>query len=256
MDQRLLEHKNIVVTGTASGMGKSMLELFSSMGASVFAHARAETQEHLAMCEKLSKDHNAEIMPIYFDLTDGNAMKEAVKYIRSTKKKIDGLVNNAGVIHNSLVQMTRMDDVRRMMEINFIAPYLLTQYISKMMVKSGGGSIVNIASAAALDGNAGKSAYGSSKAALITFTKCLAEELGNSGIRVNAICPGLTDTKMISDMYDYIYEIEVKAASLRKTAKPEDIANVASWLLSDKSSYITGQVIRVDGGITTRTKGV
>ena len=152
--------------------------------------------------------------------------------------------------------MTKMEDVRRVMETNFFAPYLLIQYISKIMVRTGGGSIVNIASTAALDGNAGKSAYGPSKAALITLTKCLAEELGDKGIRANAICPGVTDTGMIAQMHDYIYEIEKNAASLKKNGKPQDIANTAAFLLSDMSSYITGQVIRVDGGITTREKGV
>jgi 3-oxoacyl-[acyl-carrier protein] reductase len=133
---------------------------------------------------------------------------------------------------------------------------MLTQYVSKLMMRNKAGSIVNIASTAGLDGNAGKSAYGSSKAALITFTKCLAEELGGMGIRANAICPGVTDTEMISQMHDYIYEIERNATALKKNAKVGDIANVAAFLLSDVSSYITGQVMRVDGGITTRKKGV
>lgn len=256
MGRRLLEGKNIIVTGTARGMGEAMLERFSKMGASVFAHARKETVEHKALCQKISEDNNADIFPVYFDLTDENAMKEGIKYIRSTKRNIDGLVNNAGMTHNSLVQMTKMDDVRHVMETNFFAPYLLTQYISKMMVRTGGGSIVNISSTAALDGNAGKSAYGPSKAALITFTKCLAEELGNNGIRANVICPGVTETEMIAYMHDYIYEIEKNAASLKRIGKPEDIANTAAFLLSDMSSYITGQVVRVDGGITTRIKGV
>lgn len=256
MGKKILDGKNIIVTGTAKGMGLAMMELFSKLGASVFALARKETEEHLELCKKISLDNNVEIIPLYFDLTDEDGMKEAVKNIRSTKKKIDGLVNNAGITHNSLCQMTKMEDVRRVMETNFFAPYLLIQYISKIMVRTGGGSIVNIASTAALDGNAGKSAYGPSKAALITLTKCLAEELGDKGIRANAICPGVTDTGMIAQMHDYIYEIEKNAASLKKNGKPQDIANTAAFLLSDMSSYITGQVIRVDGGITTREKGV
>lgn len=256
MKQRLLEGKNILVTGTARGMGKSMLELFSSQGASVFAHARKETPEHMELCNKLAEENNVEIIPVFFDLTDAEAMRESIKKIRATKKSIDGLVNNAGITHNSLVQMTKMEDVRKVMEINFFASYMLTQHISKMMIRAGSGSIVNIASTAALDGNAGKSAYGPSKAALITFTKCLAEELGNNGIRANAICPGVTETEMIAYMHEYIYNIEKNAAALKRIGKPEDIANTAAFLLSDMSNYITGQVIRVDGGVTTRIKGV
>lgn len=256
MEERLLEGKNIIVTGTARGMGKAMLKLFTSMGASVFAHARIENEEHRELCDSLAKEYGVEITPIYFDLTDEIAMKEAIKIVKATKKDINGLVNNAGITHNSLAQMTKMEDVRRVMETNFFAPYLLIQYVSKMMIKSGGGSIVNIASTAALDGNAGKSAYGPSKAALITLTKCLAEELGAYGIRANVICPGVTDTEMIAQMHEYIYEIEKNAAALKKNAKPEDIANTAAYLLSDLSTYITGQVMRVDGGITTRVKGI
>ncbi len=254
--ERILNGKTTVITGTARGMGRQMVEVFSSLGGNVFALARKHTQEHEECCRELSEKNGVSVIPVYFELTDFEAMKEAVKEIRSYKFCIDGLVNNAGITHNALVQMTKEEDLRRVMEVNFMAPYMLTQYISKLMMRGQGGSIVNIASTAGLDGNAGKSAYGASKAALITLTKCIAEELGGSGIRANAICPGVTQTEMISQMHDYIYEIEKEAAALKKTGKPEDIANAAAFLISDLSSYITGQVIRVDGGVTLRKKGV
>ena len=251
---KLLEGKNVIVTGTAKGMGKSMVETFAKNGANVFAHARIETEEHKAFCKELGESYGVQVMPLYFDLRDEAGMKEAVKTIRGTKLPIDGLVNNAGITNNSLFQMTNMEELRNQMEVNFFAPYLFTQYISKLMVRNKKGSIVSVSSTAALDGNSGKSAYGAAKAALLTMTMCISEELAASGIRANVICPGVTATDMLSTMPDYIMDIQKEATFLKKVGTTEDIANTALYLLSDKSSYITGQVIRVDGGITQYDK--
>ena len=248
--RKMLEGKNIIVTGTSGGMGREMVSLFAENGAAVFAHARKESREHKNYCVDLEKKYGAKIYPVYFELTDTNEIKEAVKEIRSYKLPIDGLVNNAGVTNNRLFQMESMDEVRRQMEVNFFAPYLLTQYISKLMIRNKKGSIVNISSSAALDGNSGKSAYGASKAALLTMTLSISEELAASGIRANVICPGVTDTDMLFTMPDYILDIQKKATFLGKMGTPQDIANTTLFLLSDCSSYITGQVIRVDGGMT------
>ena len=254
MEKKILEGKTIIVTGTAKGMGKQMVETFAANGANVIAHARKETEEHKSFCEKISGDSGVTIIPLYFDLRDSEAIKEAIKIIRSTKLEIDGLVNNAGVTYNGLFQMTSMDELRNQMEVNFFAPFLFTQYISKLMVRNKRGSIVNISSSAAQDGNSGKSAYGASKAALLTMTLCIAEELGVAGIRANVICPGVTETDMLSTMPDYIMDIQKEATFLGKVGQTSDIANTAMYLLSDYSSYITGQVIRVDGGVTQYAK--
>lgn len=251
---RLLEGKNIVVTGTAKGMGKQMIETFAENGANVFAHARTETETHKDLCKELSEKNNVQVMPLYFDLLNTDAMKEAIKSIRETKLPIDGLVNNAGITFNSLFQMTNMEELRNQMEVNFFAPFLFTQYISKLMVRNKKGSIVSISSSAALDGNSGKSAYGASKAALLTMTMCISEELAATGIRANVICPGVTATDMLSTMPDYILDIQKEASFLKKIGTTADIANTALYLLSDYSSYITGQVIRVDGGVTQYNK--
>jgi 3-oxoacyl-[acyl-carrier protein] reductase len=167
---------------------------------------------------------------------------------------IDGLVNNAGISNNSLFQMTSMEELKRQFDVNFFAPYVLTQYISKMMIRNKKGSIVSVSSSAALDGNSGKSAYGASKAALLTATLSISEELAGSGIRANVICPGVTETDMIGSMPEYIIEMQKEDAFLKKLGTTEDIANTAMFLLSDLSSYITGQIIRVDGGITEYSK--
>ncbi len=251
---KLLEGKNIIVTGTAKGMGKQMVKTFAENGANVFAHARTETEEHKVFCKELEDKNSVQIMPLYFDLRDTEAMKEAIKEIRGTKLPVDGLVNNAGITYNSLFQMTNIDELRNQMEVNFFAPFLFTQYISKLMVRNKKGSIVSISSSAALDGNSGKSAYGASKAALLTMTMCISEELAVSGIRANVICPGVTATDMLSTMPDYIMDIQKEATFLKKVGTTADIANTALYLLSDYSSYITGQVIRVDGGVTQYDK--
>ena len=251
---KLLQGKNIIVTGTAKGMGRQMVETFASNGANVFAHARTETDEHKNFCAGLEKEYGVQIIPMYFDLRDQDDMKEAIKEIRGTKLPIDGLVNNAGITYNSLFQMTDMGELRNQMEVNFFAPFLFTQYISKLMIRNKKGSIVSISSSAALDGNSGKSAYGASKAAILTMTMCISEELATSGIRANVICPGVTATDMLSTMPDYIMDIQKEATFLKKVGETADIANTAMYLLSDYSSYVTGQVIRVDGGVTQYDK--
>lgn len=251
---KMLEGKNIIVTGTAKGMGRQMTETFAANGANVFAHARTATDDHQAFCRELEERYGVRIFPLYFDLRDAEAMKDAIKQIRATKLPVDGLVNNAGITCNSLFQMTNTEELRNQMEVNFFAPFLLTQYVSKLMIRNKKGSIVSISSTAALDGNSGKSAYGASKAALLTMTMCISEELAAGGIRANVICPGVTETDMLSTMPDYIMDIQREATFLKKAGTPADIANTAMYLLSDHASYITGQVIRVDGGVTQYDK--
>ncbi len=246
---QMLKGKTVMVTGTSRGMGKAMVALFAENGANVIAHARARTDDHEKMCSDLSERFGVQVVPIYFDLKDQAAIKDSVKTVRKMFPAIDGLVNNAGITQNSLFQMTTMDDLREQFEVNFFSPYLLTQYISKLMVRQGKGSIVNIASSAGQDGNSGKSAYGSSKAALICMTKCISEELAQSGVRANAICPGIIETDMMGTIPDHVNEMQKKSSCLGRNGKENDIANVAMFLISDYSSYITGQTVRVDGGV-------
>ena len=246
----LLKDKNVIITGTARGIGAAMVEEFAKNGANIWAHARNQTPEIEKRNKDVSEKYGVKITPIYFDMTDYNAMKEAVKKIRSEKQSIDALVNNAGIIYNALFLMSDVQNLRQQFEVNFFAVFLFTQYIAKLMTRQGYGSIVNISSTAAFDGNMGKSVYGASKAAVWAMTKSIASELGANGIRANCIAPGVTETDMLKTMPEHILTETKEFSDLKRLGKPSEIATTAVFLASDKSSYVTGQVIRVDGGIS------
>jgi len=245
----LLQGRHVIITGARRGIGRAMLTTFAENGANIWAHARELTPEFKSLCEETAAGFGVAVWPLCFELTDYDAMKSAVKEILASKIPVDGLVNNAGITHNALFQMSRVEELRGQMEVNFIAPYIFTQYILKLMIKNQRGSIVNIASTAGLDGNSGKSAYGASKAALIAMTKSIAEEVGFSGVRANCIAPGITETEMLFTMPEQVVRETRDAADLRRAGLPSDIAQTAVFLVSDLSAYMTGQVVRVDGGM-------
>ena len=246
----LLKNKTAVITGCSKGIGKKILEIFSSNGANIFACTRNINDEFKNHLEDLKKKFNNEIIPIQFNLNEESEIKKASNEILLSKKKIDILINNAATIHSAIFQMTSMKKLKEIFEINFFSQTLFTQYILKSMIKNKSGSIVYISSSSALDGNEGRSAYSSTKSAIIAQAKVLSRELGVHNIRVNTIAPGLTNTDMMKDNTPAELIKEFKSRiSLKRIANPEEIANVALLLSSDLSSYITGQVIRVDGGM-------
>jgi 3-oxoacyl-[acyl-carrier protein] reductase len=246
----LLKNKNAIITGCNRGIGKSILELFASNGCNIWACSRTPSIEFDLLINELTLKYNIKITPIYFDLSDFNEIKQAIKIIFSEKKTIDILVNNAGITYNALFQMSTIEKIENVFKVNFYSQVILTQYVSKFMIKQKFGSIINIASSAAIDGNSGRSIYGASKAAVICASKSLSEELGDKGIRVNIVAPGITDTNMVSEsMSQDVIDLTVNNTNLNRIGKPNDIAEAVLFLASDLSSYITGQVIRVDGGM-------
>ena len=246
----LLKSKTAVVTGCNRGIGKRILKTFSENGATVFACARKIDDEFRSFNNELVKKFNNEIIPIQFDLNDENTIKEAATNIIKSNKPIDILVNNAATINTSIFQMTSIKKLKEIFEVNFFSQTIFTQYILKSMIKNKKGSIVYISSSSALDGNAGRSAYSSTKAAVISQAKVLSRELGTHNIRVNSVAPGLTDSDMMKDNHQKeIINDVVSRTSLGRIGKPEEIANVVLLLSSDLTSYITGQTIRVDGGM-------
>ena len=246
----LLKSKTAVVTGCNKGIGKKILEVFSANGATVFACVRNIDEEFKSFLNELKQKFNNQIIPIQFDLNDETKIKEAANSILTSNKSIDILVNNAATIHTSIFQMTSVKKLKELFEVNFFSQTIFTQYILKSMIKNKMGSIVYISSSSALDGNEGRSAYSSAKAAIIAQAKVLSRELGVHNIRVNSIAPGLTNTDMMKENHqEKIVSEMVSRISLRRIANPEEIANVVLLLSSDLTSYITGQVIRVDGGM-------
>jgi 3-oxoacyl-[acyl-carrier protein] reductase len=247
---RLLEGKNAVITGCARGIGNAMLKAFAQNGAKVWACCRKQTADFEALAVELSATCGVWVRPLYFDLADEAAMKEAVKVIVSAKEPVNILVNNAGVSYNALFQMTSMEKLREVFEINFFSQFQFSQYIVKLMARQKSGSIVNVTSTAALDANPGRSGYGASKAALLCMTRAMAHELAGQNIRVNAIAPGITATDMVhASMNDQAIDAAVQATRLKRMGEPAEIADAAVFLGSELASYITGEVIRIDGGL-------
>ena len=198
----------------------------------------------------LEQKHSVSINPVYFDLSCEEQIKTGVKTIKEAKESVDILVNNAGAIFTALFQMTSMEKLKEMFEINYFSQMLLTQYISRIMVRQKFGSIINISSSAAIEGNEGRTGYASAKAAMITSTKVLAKELAPYNIRVNAVAPGLTQTEMmVSSTPEDALKETLNRICMKRVGQPEEIANSVLFLASDLSSYMTSQVLRVDGGM-------
>jgi len=246
----LLSGKIAIITGTNRGIGRALLETFAANGASIYAHTRTETAEFLRHARSLAEKHGVGIWPLFFDLTDYEAMKSAVREIMLSKRQVDILVNNAGITgEGSSFLMTPIDRMKSVYEVNFFAQMALTQYVARLMIRKKSGSIINISSFTALDGTLAEVEYASSKAALIGAAKKLSIELGEYCIRVNTIAPGVVDTDMACKIDDTIKNEIIRSAVIKRMATPLEIANAALFLASGLSGYITGQVIRVDGGL-------
>ena len=246
----LLKDKNSIITGCNRGIGKEIVRVFAENGSNIWACVRKENKTFTKYINYLEQKHSVRINPVYFDLTDEKQIKAGVQTIKEVKETIDILVNNAGVIFTALFQMTSMQKLKEMFEINYFSQMLLTQYISRIMMRQKSGSIVNISSSAAIEGNEGRTGYASAKAAMIASTKVLSKELAPYNIRVNAVVPGLTQTEMMasSTPEDALQET-LNRICMKRVGQPEEIANSVLFLASNLSSYMTSQVLRVDGGM-------
>lgn len=245
----MLTGKTAVITGASGGIGTACTKLFCENHAAVYAFVRKNKEEFLEKLPGIT-EHASNINVIECDISSEESIKAAVKTLTGFTKTVDILVNNAGIVpDNSSFQMTSLEKIKRIFEVNFFGQAVLTQYISRIMARKRSGSIVNVASVAALDGTPGSFEYSSSKAAVAGSTKELAFELGSLGIRVNAVAPGITRTKMINDMSKNFHENTLNRCIMNRDAEPSEIANAIMFLASDMASYITGQVLRVDGGL-------
>ena len=246
----LLKDKVAVVSGASGDIGKKILEKFSNEGSNIYALVRnIEDKEFIEFTENLKKKNNNKISIIHLDLEKEETIKSSFDLIKKDNTSIDILVNNAGTVTNSLFQMTSLKSLRNIFEINFFSQFLLTQIYLKLLNKSKKGSIVFVSSNSANENPVGRSAYSASKAALNSLTKTISKEMGVKNLRVNAVLPGLTDTKMAKNFTkDDAIDEYLNNVTLKRIAKTSEIANVIAFLASDKSSYINGQLITIDGG--------
>ncbi|MBK9443384.1 MAG: SDR family oxidoreductase [Comamonadaceae bacterium] len=245
----MLQSKTAVITGASRGIGRTVLETFAAQGCRLLACVRTLSSQTLADFEVIQSKYGIKITPILLDLADEESVKDAGRTIVGQADTIDIIVNNAGIASGGLFQMTSVTEMRKVFEVNVFAQVLLTQSLARKMTRQKSGSIINIASTAALIATPGTLVYGSSKAALVRATESMATELGAFNIRVNAIAPGVTRTEMFDQMTEAARDSLVNRGALKRPAEPQDIANAALFLASDLSTFITGQVLRVDGGI-------
>ena len=240
--------KTAIVTGGSRGIGRATAIELSKMGmnvAIVYHGNQAKAEETVAAC----KENGVEAIAIQCDVKDRAAVEVAIENVRETFGSVDVLVNNAGVTKDGLLLRMSEEDFDTVVDTNLKGCFLFSKACASIMMKQRAGKIINIASVVGISGNAGQANYAASKAGIIGFTKSLAKELGSRGITVNAVAPGFVETDMTDVLSDKIKEALLNNIPLKRTAKPEDIANAIGFLASEKADYITGQVLTVDGGM-------
>ena len=236
----MLSGKIAIVTGAARGIGHSIAEMFAKQGAKVYAND----------LELDAIEFSPGIAKLPFDVTDSQTLKKALIAVFKEEGRIDSVVNNAAIIANQKLGMVTKDLLQKLYAVNVFAVLDMIQVVSRLMARNGGGSIVNIASATAVHGSAGQVAYSSSKGAIISMTKSSAKELAPWGVRVNAVAPGIVQTERFSELYETDgakISDRISRIPIGRLAMPDDIANACAFLASDAASYISGQVLGVDG---------
>jgi 3-oxoacyl-[acyl-carrier protein] reductase len=245
----MLKEKNVIITGANRGIGRATVELFAKNRANIWACARKQNYNFEMEMRDIASRYGIWIKSVYFDLSNDLEIKEAIRLIIQEKVKIDILINNAGIAHGSLLQMTTLQPIKEVFEVNFFSQILMIQLVSRIMMRQKSGSIVNLSSVLGLDSYQGTVAYGSSKAAVAFATKTISQELAQYNIRVNAVAPGLTRTNMMEQMESGAKSEVIQSTGMKRVADPNEIANAILFLASDNASFITGQILRVDGGV-------
>jgi 3-oxoacyl-[acyl-carrier protein] reductase len=247
---KLLEGKTALITGAARGIGKSIAMKYASEGANV-AFSDLNYDENMEATE-------AELIALGVKAkgyaSNAASYEDSEKLINTVVEdfgRIDILVNNAGITRDNLLMRMQEKDWDAVLTVNLKSAFNLTKAVQRPMMKQRYGSIINMSSVVGVSGNAGQSNYSASKAGMIGFTKSIAQELGSRNIRCNAIAPGFIETDMTHKLSDEVRETWIKTIPLRRSGKPEDVADVATFLASDLSSYVSGQVINVCGGMDT-----
>ena len=247
---KLLKDKNVIITGASRGIGKGILELFVKNGANV-AFSYIGDSDQAKTIEADFSDHKQKVVSYVSDASNFEQSQKLIDDVLNDFGSIDVLVNNAGITIDNLLMRMSEEDFQRVIDVNLKSVFNTTKAILRTMLKQRSGSIINMSSVVGVKGNAGQSNYSASKAGMIGFTKSMALELGSRNIRCNCIAPGFIETEMTEKLSDDVVQTWRDSIPLKRGGSTNDVANAALFLASDLSSYVTGQVINVCGGMLT-----
>ena len=247
-----LKGKVVLVTGATRGIGKAIVSSLAQQGCHVVFNYREGREEVASRLQKELVELGAiEATPLMFDITDGKTLADVIGNFVKNTAPVSGLVNNAGISQDGLLLRIKPKELINTINTNLLGSILVTQALSRGFLKCRNASIVNISSVTALMGNPGQIGYTASKAGLIGFTKSLAKELASRNVRCNAICPGFISTDMTDALGEEVKNRYLSSVPLGRFGDPSEVADLTSFLLSQASSYITGQSITIDGGLYT-----
>lgn len=242
------EKKVVVVTGASRGIGKEIALKYAENGYNVAINYVSD-KTNVEELEKEFKEKGAEALIVKADVSKSEQVQEFIKAVIEKYGRIDVLVNNAGITRDMLLMRMKEEDFDKVIEINLKGTFLVTKEVVPYMMKKRDGKIISLSSVVGVTGNAGQCNYSASKAGIIGFTKSIAKELASRNIRANAVAPGFIDTDMTNVLSDEVKENINKQIPMRRMGTAREIANVVYFLGSEESSYITGQVINIDGGM-------
>lgn len=238
----------LFITGGNRGLGLEILKKFSEKGYDIIVSTRKSYPEFETFCRKLENENSISIHHIYMDLSDRTSIAEGLKQFSALKIVPSVLVNNASMPYDKTTLMSKMADIDVCFQVNYFAAVQIIQYVAKKMLRTGG-SIINISSVSSLTKQAAGVGYSASKAAINVLTYSLAQELSTFNIRVNAVAPGGMRTEMFEDTNVANKEALVCNTALKRVGEPAEVADLVLFLASESSSYINGQIIRIDGGL-------
>ena len=247
---KLLNSKNIIITGASRGIGKGIAKLFAQQGANI-AFTYLSSDKKAKNLELELEVYGTKVKGFKSDASNFISSQKLVNDVLKEFGSIDVLVNNAGITKDNLLMRMSEEDFDEVMEVNMKSVFNLTKAVLKPMLKAKNGSIINMSSVVGIKGNAGQSNYSASKAAINGFTKSIALELGSRNIRCNSIAPGFIETEMTQELPSETVKQWTSQIPMKRGGNVDDIANTTLFLASDLSSYITGQVINVCGGMLT-----
>lgn len=240
--------KTAFITGATRGIGKQIAITLAEAGYDIAINYRKENEE-LKKTKQEIEQTGAKCLSLQGDVSNYDDCERIAKQIIEEYEKIDVLVNNAGITKDTLLMRMKKEDFEDVINVNLVGTFNMTKNVIPYMMKNRSGRIINISSVVGVSGNAGQANYAASKAGIIGFTKSLAKEVGSRNILVNSIAPGFIETAMTDVLKEEIKEEIAKTIPLKRMGKAQDVANVVKFLASEESSYITGQVIHVDGGM-------